>query len=133
MNRGQFDDQSVNLIGMKRLWFKFTMTSGTAFTINRSQEFLAGTAGIVRTGTGVFDFFPEQPPGVELIGWGIDFILATPSNVALGGSGKTTVVNNLVASSKVTATVRRADTLAATDLVNTDIVYGYFDIQTTSM
>lgn len=132
MNGGQFKDMTWNLGGMKRLWFKWTMTSGTAFTINSAKEFLAGTAAIVRTGTGVYDLFPEQPPGVALVGWWFGCILATPASVVLGGTGETTVVNNLVASSKVTATFRRADTRAATDLVATDIVYGFLDIQTVS-
>lgn len=132
MNRGQFQDYSCNLIGVKRLWFKWTMTAATTFTINRSQEFLAGTAGIVRTGTGVYDLFPSGPPGVELVGWWLDSIEATRSTTS-AGSGRPTVANNLVASSKVTVTFRRQSDLAATDFANTDIIYGYFDIQTVSL
>lgn len=132
MNRGQFSDQSCNVPGSRRFWFQWTMTSGTAFTINRSTGLLAGAAGIVRAGTGVYDIFPEQPPGVALVGWWIDCILATEASVTLGGTGRTSIVNNLVSASKVTATFRRADTRAATDLVATDIVYGYLDIQTVS-
>lgn len=130
MQDGQFKPGNVNMPGVKRLWFKWTMTAADAFTINWSKEFLAGTAGIVRTGTGVYDLFPQSPPGVALVGWWFDCILATANDVTKGGSGKTTVANNLSASSKVTATFRRNDTLAAADLANTDIVYGYLDIQT---
>jgi hypothetical protein len=132
MERGQFSDPSQNLPGVKRLWFKWTMTGATTFVINRSQELLAGTAGIVRTGVGVYDIFPASPPGVELIAWNLDAIEAAPSN-ASANSGKATVVNNLVATKKVTVTFRRNDTAAATDFANTDIVYGWLDIQTVFM
>lgn len=132
MNDGQFRSFSQNMASVKRLWFKWTMTAATTFTINWSKEFLAGTAGVVRTGTGVYDLFPEQPPGVALIGWWFGVIQATPA-ATTGGSAMTSVVNNLVASSKVTATFRRSDTFAAADLVTADIVYGYLDIQTVSV
>lgn len=132
MNNGQFPAANVNLPGVKRCWFKWTMTSGSAFTIDWAPEFLAGTSAIVRTGTGVFDLFPQGPPGVALVGWWIDTILATPTTVTLGGAGRTTIVNSLVASGKVTATFRQQN-LTATDLVATDIVYGYLDIQTVSL
>lgn len=130
MNRGQYQDASSNYPGSKRLWFKWTMTSATAFTINRASEFLAGTSAIVRTGAGVFDLFPEQPPGAGLLGWWTGSILATVGSLTVGGSGQTSIANNLTASNKVTVTFRRADTLAAADLATGDVVHGYLDIMT---
>jgi len=134
MNRGQFDDFSVNLAGVKRLWFKWTMTGATTFTINRSQELLAGTAGIVHTGTGVFDIFPAEAPGVELVDWGFAVIQATPAFTG-AGTGLTSVINLLQTTpfTKVTATFRRGDTYAAADFASGDIIRGYLDIQTVSL
>ncbi len=130
MERGQFSDMSANLPGYKRLWFKWTMTAATTFTINRAQELLAGTAAITRTGTGVYDIFPASPPGVELIDWDFHFILQTENALTVAGSGRTSIANNLSASSKVTATFRRADTLAAADFAAADIIRGWIGIQT---
>lgn len=133
MERAQFSDMSVNYPGVKTLYFKWTMINGTTFTINRAAEFLPGTLAIVRTGTGVYDLFPQGPPGVGLLDWLTVNTLAAEGNVALGGSGKTTMVNNLVASGKITVTFRRADTLAAADLAAGDIVQGHIILQTVSL
>lgn len=134
MNDGQFRSFSQNLAGVKRLWFKWTMTAATTFTINRSQELLAGTAGIVRTGTGVYDIFPQDAPGVELVQWDFKVIQATPS-FATSGSCPPSVINLLQTTpfTKVTVTFRRGDTYAATDFITGDIIRGYLDIQTVSL
>lgn len=134
MNRGQFRDDTLNLPGYKRIYFKWTMTAATTFTINRAQEFRAGTVGgatgsVNRTGVGVYDLFPQDAPGVELIDWWADAIEAAPTNTT-ANSGKATIANALVASSKVTITFRRNSDQAATDFANTDIIYGYLGIQT---
>ncbi len=132
MERGQFDDMSANLPGYKKLWFKWTMTGTTTFTINRSQELLAGTLGITRTGTGIFNIFPASPPGVELIDWWFGVIAATPGPT-MAGSALESVVDNLAASGKVTVTFRSATAGAAADFASADVVRGYIGIQTVYM
>lgn len=130
MERGQFQDFSLNLPGVKRLYFQWTMTAATTFTINSAKEFRAvGGAAIVRTGVGVYDLFPFSPPGVALVGWNFDAIEVTPSNTS-ANSGKATVVNSLAASGKVTVTFRINSTSAAADFATGDIVLGWLDIQT---
>lgn len=129
MEPGQFSDVTCNLPGYKRIWFRWTMTAATTFTINRSQELLAGTAGIQRTGVGVYDLFPSGGKAVELVDWWFEAVEAAPANTS-AGSGKATVVNNMVASSKITVTFRRNSDYAATDFANTDSVYGYIGVQT---
>jgi hypothetical protein len=128
MERGQYQDASYNLSGYKRIWFKWTMTAATTFTVNRSQELLRVNP-IVRTGVGIYDIFPLSPPGVELIDWYFDAIEVTPSNTS-ANSGKATVVNSLIASNKVTVTFRINSTQAAADFATGDIIYGWLGIQT---
>ena len=121
---------SSNLPDVACFFFKWTMTAATTFTINRSQELLAGTAGIVRTGVGVYDIFPTNPPGFELVEWWFDSIEVARSNTS-AGSGNTSIANNLVASNKITVTFRNNATQAATDFATNDIVYGFIGIQVT--
>lgn len=128
MNLNQFEKMNYNLPGVNAFWFKWTMTGATTFVINRAQEFNALLGQIVRTGTGVYDLFPNGAPGVELISWSFDSIEQTRS-LTSAGSGRAIVANNLVSANKVTVTFARQSDLAATDFANGDIIYGYLEIQ----